>query len=91
MNLGKNEDDAIVRAIVTLAQTLGLKITCEGIETEAQLAELKRLRCDRGQGYLFSKPLPVDKFDEILADNAGCDEDNVNLGSIVMPLDSKAA
>ncbi len=58
--MGRSEDDAaIVRAIVTLAKTLNLQITCEGIETPAQLAQLCSLDCDQGQGYHFSRPLPA--------------------------------
>ena len=58
--MGRSEDDAaIVRAIVTLAKTLSLQITCEGIETADQLAHLCSLDCDQGQGYHFSRPLPA--------------------------------
>ena len=52
-------DGAIVHTIVTLAKTLNLTVTGEGIETEAQLAHLQALDCDVGQGYLFAKPLPA--------------------------------
>lgn len=54
---GQAEDDAIVRAIVSLAKTLGLSVTSEGIETPEQLAYLQALGCDRGQGYLYARPL----------------------------------
>ena len=47
----------IVRTISTMAQQLGLRVVAEGIENEAQLALLRSLRCDCGQGYLFAKPL----------------------------------
>ncbi len=47
---------AIVQAIVTLAYTLGLEVTCEGIETEAQWQELQALGCHLGQGYFFASP-----------------------------------
>lgn len=47
---------AIVQAIVTLAYTLGLEITSEGIETEAQWQELQALGCHLGQGYFFAAP-----------------------------------
>jgi diguanylate cyclase (GGDEF)-like protein/PAS domain S-box-containing protein len=49
-------DSAIVAAIVTLAHTLGLTAVAEGVETAAQLAELRRLGCARAQGYLFARP-----------------------------------
>ncbi len=51
------EDSAIVRAIVTLAKTLGMAVTAEGVETEGQMYLLQELECDRAQGYCFSRPL----------------------------------
>jgi len=61
------EDAAIVRAIVMLAKTLHLSITSEGIETVEQLAQLRALECDQGQGYHFSRPLPADQLQALLA------------------------
>ena len=56
--LGHGRDDvAIVRAIVALARALGLVTVAEGIETPAQLALLRAIGCDRGQGFLFAAPL----------------------------------
>ena len=49
---------AIVKAIVTLADTVGLNIVAEGIETEEQSKILHSLGCREGQGYFFSKPMP---------------------------------
>jgi EAL domain-containing protein (putative c-di-GMP-specific phosphodiesterase class I) len=55
------EDAAIVHLVVMLAQALGLETVAEGVETEAQLEELRGLGCDEVQGYLISRPLlPVD-------------------------------
>jgi diguanylate cyclase (GGDEF)-like protein/PAS domain S-box-containing protein len=51
------EDNEIVRAILMLAQALKLETVAEGIETEEQLNDLKALGCNRGQGFLFSRPL----------------------------------
>lgn len=51
------EMDAIMRAIVTLANELGFKVIAEGIETQVQLDFLKKLGCQYGQGFFFSKPL----------------------------------
>lgn len=51
------EDTAIVHAIMALARSLNLKVTGEGIETAEQADLLGEWGCDRGQGYLFSKPL----------------------------------
>lgn len=53
---GDAETHEIVRTIIMLAHSLGLKVVAEGIETRAQLEMLAELRCDMGQGYLFSKP-----------------------------------
>lgn len=61
------EDTAIVRAVITVAKSLGLAVTAEGIENEAQLSELRALGCDRGQGYLFAKPVPADCVPALLA------------------------
>lgn len=52
-----DRNSEIVRAIVTLAHTLGMDVTAEGVETQEQLEQLKLLRCEQGQGYLFSRPL----------------------------------
>ncbi|HEY9648283.1 MAG TPA: EAL domain-containing protein, partial [Chroococcidiopsis sp.] len=48
----------LVRAIVSLAWNLGMEVVAEGVETAKQLAQLKALKCDFAQGYLFSEPLP---------------------------------
>lgn len=48
---------AIVRAVATLGRSLGMRVTAEGIETAAQLACLKELGCDEGQGYLLGRPM----------------------------------
>jgi diguanylate cyclase (GGDEF)-like protein len=48
----------IVAAIVSMAHALGILVVAEGVETEEQAIEVRRLGCDRGQGYHFSRPLP---------------------------------
>ena len=54
-----NQDDMeITSAVVAMAHNLKLKVVAEGIETAAQLAFLRRHRCDVGQGYLFDRPIP---------------------------------
>jgi len=56
--IGHNQEDtAIVHAIMALAKSLNLTVTGEGIETAEQAALLGEWGCDRGQGYLFSRPL----------------------------------
>ena len=47
---------------VGMAHTLGLKVVAEGVETDAQLAFLKRKGCDRGQGYLIGKSFSAEEF-----------------------------
>ncbi|MCC5664345.1 EAL domain-containing protein [Nostoc sp. CHAB 5784] len=51
------ENLEIVQAIVTLAHSLGMNVTAEGVETKAQLSQLQSLKCEYGQGYFFSKPV----------------------------------
>ena len=53
------EDTAIVTAIISLARALGLRVVAEGVETKRQLAELRRLGCDRAQGFMFARPRPA--------------------------------
>ncbi|MFC4778733.1 putative bifunctional diguanylate cyclase/phosphodiesterase [Paenibacillus sp. GCM10023252] len=51
------EEHAIVEAVITMVHKLGLKVVSEGIETEEQMKELRKLQCDYVQGYLFSRPV----------------------------------
>ncbi|WP_152226725.1 bifunctional diguanylate cyclase/phosphodiesterase [Pseudomonas sp. SCB32] len=54
-----NQDDMeITSAVIAMAHNLKLQVVAEGVETAAQLAFLRRNRCDIGQGYLFDKPIP---------------------------------
>ena len=52
-------DEQIVRSTIDLAHNLGLKVVAEGVETDVHVELLSNLGCDIGQGYLFSKPLPL--------------------------------
>ena len=60
-------DATIIRAIVALAKSLQLSLTAEGIESTEQLRELRNLGCNRGQGYLLSKPDPPEAIPALLA------------------------
>ncbi|HEU0164252.1 MAG TPA: bifunctional diguanylate cyclase/phosphodiesterase, partial [Thermomicrobiales bacterium] len=60
------QDDAIIHAVTTLAHGLDITITIEGIETRDQLARVKSMGCDRGQGYFFSRPLTPAQMPELL-------------------------
>jgi diguanylate cyclase (GGDEF)-like protein len=64
------EDAAIVSATIALARALDLSVTAEGIETPGQAALLRELGCDRGQGFLFSPPVPADRLADLLAGSA---------------------
>ncbi|MGM0714773.1 EAL domain-containing protein [Brevibacillus parabrevis] len=60
------ESQAIVKAIVTIAQSLNMNVIAEGIELNDQAAALQKNGCDHGQGYLFSRPLATDDFERYL-------------------------
>ncbi len=76
-----HETHEIVRVIINLAHSLGLKVVAEGVETQAQFDLLKKLGCERAQGYLFAKPVDPDTILNLLATNR----------SEVLTLRSKAA
>jgi diguanylate cyclase (GGDEF)-like protein/PAS domain S-box-containing protein len=63
-----NENIEIVRTIVMLAQNLGMDVVAEGVETKEQLALLRKLGCENGQGYFFSRPVSVGGAEKIIAD-----------------------
>jgi EAL domain-containing protein (putative c-di-GMP-specific phosphodiesterase class I) len=62
------QNGEIVRTVVTLAKALRLKVVAEGIESIHQFHQLRVLGCEYGQGFLFSKPLPVADIERLLAD-----------------------
>jgi len=62
-----DSDEAIIHTLLSLARTLRLSVTCEGIETQEQFTYLKNLGCDTGQGYLMHKPLPAAQIEALLA------------------------
>lgn len=66
-DLASNLDhQTAVKGIVNLAHTLGYEVVAEGVETSKEVKILNNLNCDHAQGYLFSRPLPVFEFQELL-------------------------
>jgi EAL domain-containing protein (putative c-di-GMP-specific phosphodiesterase class I) len=60
----------IVKTIVTLAANLGMQVVAEGVETEEELNQLKLLRCQYAQGYLFSEPMEASEAGRFNANGA---------------------
>jgi EAL domain-containing protein (putative c-di-GMP-specific phosphodiesterase class I) len=60
-------DAAIAKMVIALANSLGLSVMAEGVETEAQRVFLAGLGCNNYQGYLLSRPLPIHEFEEFSA------------------------
>ena len=76
-NLASGSNELILcEAIIVMAHKLGLKVIAEGIETQEQQQFLVDAGCDFGQGFLFSRPLPVEDFEKVLAE--------INRASIVI-------
>lgn len=61
-----NSDQAIVRTVIAMARSLNLSVIAEGVETEEQQQILLDSGCTDFQGYLFSKPVPIDQFEALL-------------------------
>lgn len=60
------QDEAIVKAILTMARSLNLKVVAEGVETETQLDILRQQGCEVAQGYFFSRPVPAQSCRDLL-------------------------
>ncbi|MCM3714322.1 EAL domain-containing protein [Alkalihalobacillus oceani] len=58
---GSPENQAIVKLIIAMANSLNVSVICEGIETEEQLSLIRNEGCYKAQGYLFSRPIPADE------------------------------
>lgn len=63
---GGEENEEIVRTILALAKALNLNVIAEGIETETQAEKLIALKCELGQGFLFSRPVPVREAEALI-------------------------
>ena len=63
---GGDGENEIVRTIIMLARNMGMDIVAEGVETKEQLAYLKELKCEYGQGFLFSHPLDIETACKLL-------------------------
>jgi EAL domain-containing protein (putative c-di-GMP-specific phosphodiesterase class I) len=62
-----NKDDvALVSAIIAMSHGLGKKVVAEGVETEAQLNFLRELGCDSIQGFLYSRPVPLEVMSQLI-------------------------
>jgi len=61
-----NSDKAIVRTIIAMAQSLGITVIAEGVETDEQRQLLLNKGCNHFQGFLFSKPVPLIQFEALL-------------------------
>ena len=61
-----DSDKAIVRTIIAMAQSLNLNVIAEGVETAAHRQQLLAMGCHNFQGYLFSKPVPIEQFEALL-------------------------
>ena len=66
-NIGVRKSDAIIiQTIIGMAKNLEFEVIAEGVETEQQRAFLELNQCPLCQGYLFSKPVPIEEFEELL-------------------------
>ncbi|MFE2421548.1 putative bifunctional diguanylate cyclase/phosphodiesterase [Streptomyces hokutonensis] len=63
-------DEVIVEAMIQLAHRLGLSVTAECVETSSQASRLRRIGCDTGQGWLYSRPVTPDRISELLGTKA---------------------
>ncbi|MEU3343593.1 EAL domain-containing protein [Streptomyces sp. NPDC006700] len=63
-------DEVIVEAMIQLAHRLGLTVTAECVETSDQASRLRRIGCDTGQGWLYSRPVSPDRISELLGGRA---------------------
>jgi diguanylate cyclase (GGDEF)-like protein/PAS domain S-box-containing protein len=89
--LTNSNDAAIASIIISLAQSLGLGVIAEGVENEAQREFLLGKGCRFYQGYLFSKPVPLDQFEAFVLDDADNWQKSASCASIDVSEQSKKA
>ncbi len=64
--IGDSRGEKLLKYITRLGQSLGLHITAEGVETQDQVAFLKNIKCDDIQGFVFSRPLPLNEYEALV-------------------------
>ena len=62
-----DNDKAVIESIIAMAKRLGMKVTCEGVETESQTEFLKEAQCDQIQGYYYGRPMDEESFNKFVA------------------------
>ncbi|MBP5209543.1 MAG: EAL domain-containing protein [Clostridia bacterium] len=72
--LSPQRDDKILNSVISVAKSLGLKVTQEGVETRDEMERLAKLGCDVIQGYYYSKPLAVSDFESFLERGGALDQ-----------------
>ena len=88
--VGEDCDAALCNAIIALAGSLGLEVVAEGVELPAQVRYLVRQRCDRLQGFLFSRPLPAAAITELLREGRRLDLLHAGASGSIPPMECAA-
>lgn len=66
-DIHQNEESrAIIKAVITLAKSIGINVIAEGVETKEHMIRLIEEGCNLGQGYYFSRPLSVHDFEQLM-------------------------
>lgn len=65
-DIDTTKGNGIISAVINLAHTLGMKVVAEGVELESQYERVRDMGCDEVQGYYFSRPIEVERFEKIL-------------------------
>lgn len=81
-NIGDSDSERILEHTISLAKELKMKVVAEGVETQFQVKFLKHNGCDSIQGYIYSKPLPVDKFEDRLENMDDREIENEKIDSV---------